>query len=131
MHITIVYVALAIALLSTIGQYTASRAADRFHGTLLSSLVSMEYRTMALLASLRRLLEEQEHRRIIRDAREAQMRLSEQEYAEAIIDIARMNDGQAEQIRRASEAARDRSLRIDRDPDVEAASRRAGRARKN
>ena len=103
------YAVVALSLLCTVWQYAASRAAGRFQRALLNSLLSMEHRSAALLASIRRLLDEQEYQRILRDAREAQIRLAEQEHAESIIDIGRVHDGQAVQCRRASECARDSS----------------------
>jgi hypothetical protein len=119
------YATIAIALISTIWQVIASRTAARFQWVLIRSIWSMEDRTAILLVSVRRLLEEQERKRIIRDAREAQVRLAEREDAEAIIDIGRVHDGQAEQSRfeaerLASECAYRRPSRMsdpEEDPD--------------
>ena len=66
---------------------------------------------MAQLSHTRRMMEDQEHRRVMRDAREASIRLEPGiDNADARIDVDRVNDGQAEETRIKAERARRRSL---------------------
>jgi hypothetical protein len=111
MPVAILYACLGFMFLSIIVQFAGWRSAGRFQRALLRSLWSLESRTVAQLSNTRQMMEELEHRRIMRDAREASIRLEPgSDNADARIDVARVNDGQAEETRIKAERARRRSL---------------------